>query len=136
MRKVFTDTSAFVALRNQSDRDHKKARKARDELVSTQVRLFTSNYVFSETYTVLLIRVGRSEAIEWGRRMRAENAIELIRVGEEIEEEAWQILESHGDKKWTYVDATSFALMRREGTSEAFTFDQNFAQRGLQMLPT
>src|SRR5581483_10661207 len=93
--------------------------------------LLTSNFVLSETYTALLVRVGRDEAIRWGRAFRAGEAVELVRVDEEVEEEAWSILESHADKAWSYVDATSFALMRREKVGEAFTFDRDFLQRGL-----
>jgi predicted nucleic acid-binding protein len=33
------------------------------------------------------------------------------------------------------VDATSFALMEREGLREAFCFDRHFAQRGLTVVP-
>jgi predicted nucleic acid-binding protein len=33
------------------------------------------------------------------------------------------------------VDATSFALMAREGVTEAFAFDRNFRQRGLTVIP-
>lgn len=135
MRAVFVDTSAFVALRNESEREHESARRARADLVSENVRLFTSNYVFGETYTVLLRRLGWSEAIKWGRGFRASPAIELVRADEEIEEDAWSILETHRDKTWSYVDATSFALMDREEATEAFAFDRHFIQRGLNVIP-
>lgn len=135
MRRVFVDTGAFVALRNRSEREHVAAREALDALVSERAMLITSNYVFAETYTALLVRVGRAEAIEWGRRFRASSAIELVRVDEALEREAWAILESHDDKRWSYADATSFALMDREGVHEAFAFDHHFAQRGLIQLP-
>ena len=88
MRKVFVDTSAFVALRNRAEREHQAARAALGRLVAGRTPLFTSNYVFAETYTALLIRLGRSEAIEWGRRFRASEAIELIRIEETVDEEA------------------------------------------------
>ena len=104
-------------------------------LVSERAQLFTSNYVFAETYTALLVRVGRAEAIEWGRHFRAGSAIEVVRVDEPVEEDAWALLESHADKQWSYVDATSFALMEREGVQAAFAFDHHFAQRGLAVLP-
>jgi predicted nucleic acid-binding protein len=103
--------------------------------VGQRVALFTSNYVFSETYTALLVRVNRREAIEWGRRFRSGTAIELVRVDEDVEDDAWSILEQHADKNWSHVDATSFALMAREGVDEAFSLDANFAQRGLRVLP-
>ncbi len=135
MRRVFVDTSAFVALRNKAEREHEAARAARTALV-VEARLFTTNYIFAETYTTLMMRVGRAEAIVWGRGLRETRAIELLRVDEGTEEEAWRILESHADKTWSYVDAVSFAVMDREGSSEAFAFDRHFAQRGHRMLPS
>lgn len=104
-------------------------------LVEERAQLYTSNYVFAETYTALLVRLGRAEAIEWGKRFHASEAIELIRVESQIEHEAWSILETHTDEEWSYVDATSFALIDREGFTAAFAFDRHFAQRGLKVLP-
>ncbi len=135
MRSVFVDTSAFVALRNAAEAEHERARAARSELLAEGAALYTSNYVFAETYTALMVRVGREEAVEWGRRFRASGAIELVRVEEGVEGDAWEILERHGDKLWSYVDATSFALIEREGNSEAFAFDAHFGQRGLRVHP-
>ena len=135
MRSVFVDTSAFVALRNEAEAEHRRARSALSELIAEGAMLFTSNYVFAETYTALLVRVGRQEAIEWGRRFRAGEAVELVRLERDVEDEAWEILERHGDKRWSYVDATSFALIERHGGGEAFAFDTHFDQRGLRVLP-
>ncbi len=135
MRSVFVDTSAFVALRNRSEAEHDSARVALQELIADRVALFTSNYVFAETYTALMVRVGRVEAIEWGRRFRAGGAIDLVHLDRATEERAWEILERHADKRWSYVDATSFALLERDGGNEAFAFDVHFAQRGLQVVP-
>jgi uncharacterized protein len=135
MRSVFVDTSAFVALRNAAEAEHERARAALSELLAEGVALFTSNYVFAETYTALLVRVGRAEAIEWGSRFRASGAIELVRLEQDVENAAWEILERHGDKLWSYVDATSFALIERDGGGEAFAFDAHFGQRGLRVHP-
>lgn len=135
MRSVFIDTSAFVALRNESEAEHSSARKALADLIAAGAALFTSNYVFAETYTALMVRVGRDEAIEWGRRFRASGAIDLVHLDRAVEERAWEILEQHADKRWSYVDATSFALLERDGGEEAFAFDAHFAQRGLRVLP-
>ena len=135
MRSVFVDTSAFVALRNAAEAEHAEARVALANLLDEGVSLYTSNLVFAETYTALMVRVGRREAIEWGRRFRASDAIELVRVESAIDDDAWAILEQHGDKQWSYVDAASFALIERDGGGEAFAFDADFAQRGLRVLP-
>lgn len=128
------DTSAFVALRNAAENEHKAARRVMLDLVAERASLFTSDYVFAETFTALLARVGRDEAVNWGKAFRSGSAIELLRSDEGIAEDAWSILESV-DKKWSYVDATSFAFMSREGVDEAFSFDRNFTERGLRVLP-
>jgi predicted nucleic acid-binding protein len=135
MRSVFVDTSAFVALRNAAEAEHERARAALSALLAEGAALFTSNYVFAETYTALMVRVGRAEAVEWGRRFRASGAIDLVRLDEEVESGAWKILERHDDKRWSYVDATSFALLERDGGNEAFAFDAHFGRRGLRVLP-
>jgi len=135
MKSVFIDTSAFVALRNSSEAEHERARAALSGLIAEGVALFTSNYVFAETYTALMVRVGRGEAIEWGRRFRAGGAIDLVHLDRTTEERAWEILEQHDDKRWSYVDATSFALIERDGGEDAFAFDAHFVQRGLCVRP-
>jgi uncharacterized protein len=135
MRSVFIDTSAFVALRNRSEAEHARARSSLAELISEGVALFTSNYVFAETYTALMVRVGHKEAIEWGRRFRAGGAIDLVHLDRPTEERAWEILESHEDKRWSYVDATSFALIERDDAAATFAFDPHFGQRGLHVVP-
>ena len=63
------------------------------------------------------------------------HAVMLIRVEDDVEGEAWEILERHDDKAWSYVDAVSFALIEREGNGEAFAFDAHFGQRGLRVHP-
>lgn len=136
MSRVFVDTSAFVALRNRAEREHEAARQALAGLVAEGARMFTSSDVFGETYTALLVRVGRREALEWGRQMRAGGAIEIVTVDVDVGADAWSLLEQHADKAWSHVDATSFALMEREGSTSAFAFDRHFRQRGLEVLPT
>jgi uncharacterized protein len=135
MKSVFVDTSAFVALRNSAEAEHEQARSTLTGLIAEGVALFTSNYIFAETYTALMARVGRGEAIEWGRRFRAGGAIDLVHLDRAVEDRAWEILEQHDDKQWSYVDATSFALLERDEEGEAFAFDTRFSQRGLRVLP-
>lgn len=135
MRRVFVDTSAFVALRNRSEREHEAARRTLEALVLDATELITTNYVFAETYTALLVRVSRHEAVLWGRHIRASEALAVVRLDEDADERAWHILESHQDKAWSYVDATSFAFMEHADIREAFSFDRNFVQRGLRVVP-
>lgn len=135
MTRIFADTSAFVALDVRRDQHHRAAAEAFAALIERGSRFVATNYVFGETYATLLARSGRRAAIEWGRRMRAGAQIEFVRADQELEDAAWEILESHEDKAWSHVDAVSFALMEREGISTAFAFDDHFRQRGLAVIP-
>ncbi len=134
--RVFVDTGAFVALRRRRDTAHSAALRALAELSARGAQLVSTNYTFSETYTTLLSRLGRYEAFVWGEQMRSGGGFEFLRVSEEVEDAAWEILAAHEDKDWSYIDAVSFALMEREGIGVAFAFDDHFRQRGLATIPT
>ncbi len=58
----------------------------------------------------------------------------VVRVSAADERRAQAILAQHGDKRYSYTDATSFAVMERLHIAAAFTFDRNFTQFGFQAL--
>jgi predicted nucleic acid-binding protein len=135
LRKVFVDTGAFVALKRTNEQQHAAAAEVLRALVERGTQLVTTNYVFAETYNTLLSRAGRKAAFEWGTDARSGSQVVFVRVDQELEEAAWEILKAHEEKAWSYVDAVSFALMERDGITTAFAFDQHFSQRGLAVIP-
>jgi predicted nucleic acid-binding protein len=58
----------------------------------------------------------------------------IIRVDEEDERRAREIIFRYDDKDFSLTNATSFAVMERAGISMAFTFDRHFAQYGFTVL--
>lgn len=56
------------------------------------------------------------------------------RVTPADEEHARVIIRRYDDKRFSYTDATSFAVMERLQIQAAFTFDRNFGQYGLRIL--
>lgn len=59
----------------------------------------------------------------------------MVRVSEDDEKKAWEIILRFEDKALSYVDATSFAVMEKMGIKESFAFDRHFEQYGLNRLP-
>ena len=55
-------------------------------------------------------------------------------VDERLEREALDCLSRHDEREYSYVDATSFALMRSLGIREALAFDGEFAAAGFVEL--
>ena len=56
--------------------------------------------------------------------------LEVVTVGERVDPEAWTWLRRHDERSHSYVDATSFALMRARRIREALGFDGDFAAAG------
>lgn len=60
--------------------------------------------------------------------------IQVVRVPEELEDEALHWLRQHDEREYSFVDATSFAYMRARGIEEALAFDGDFAAAGFTEL--
>jgi predicted nucleic acid-binding protein len=55
-------------------------------------------------------------------------------VDDELEADAWAWLRVHDERPYSFVDATSFALMRRLRLTDALAFDGDFAAAGFNEL--
>jgi predicted nucleic acid-binding protein len=123
----FVDTSFWVALRFARDGRHPDARRLWREGTGA---LITTNLVLGETWTFLRRRAGHDRALEFlDAAIRLPN-LTVRPVDEGLEAEAWRWLRRHDARAYSFVDATSFALMRRHRLREALAFDGDFAAAG------
>jgi len=131
--KTFIDTWAWVALADKNDSDHARARIVNQQLLDQERLFVTTNLVFGETVTTLRYAVSHAAAVKI-RQMMNElvegGLLSLIRVTEAHEEEAWRIFEKYGDQDFSWVDCTSFAVMKDSGFNDAFTKDHHFRIMG------
>lgn len=127
MAYIFVDTSAWYALLDKSDVNHRAAVKFKDSLAGP---LVTSNYVADEVITLARSRLGHKVAVKIGQKMWDESIANLIRVTLQDEKKAWKIFVKYQDKTFSFTDCTSFALMERVGITEVFAFDEHFKQYG------
>jgi uncharacterized protein len=123
----FVDTSFWVALRYRRDGRHPDARTLWE---SGAGALRTTNLVLGETWTFLRRRTGHRAAMEFHRAAGRLPSLSVDRVDESLEAEAWRWLGRHDERAYSFVDATSFALMRRLRLREALAFDGDFAAAG------
>jgi predicted nucleic acid-binding protein len=94
----------------------------------------TSSAVAGETWTFLRSRSGHAGAMAWLDRVRAAENTRLERIDAGLEDEAWDWLRAHDERPYSFVDATSFALMRKLRVREALAFDGDFAAAGFVEL--
>lgn len=136
--KVFLDTGAFLALADEDDDHHTAAKPVYAHLLQIQAQLFTSNFVLSETYTLIRVKVSHQAAVEFMKRLD-QTGITALRVSEATEQTAKAIFIRYTDKDFSFVDCTSFALIDQHRLDHAFAFDSHFRQyrfkRNVVVLP-
>ncbi|HEU0248761.1 MAG TPA: PIN domain-containing protein, partial [Gaiellaceae bacterium] len=107
---AFVDTSFWFARAIARDRRHPDAVALADRLRGERVT--TSNVVLGETWTLLSARAGHHRALQWLDSVRGDLRVVVERLDRDLEEDAWAWLRGHDERPYSFVDATSFALMR------------------------
>ncbi len=125
---MFVDTSFWVALGFARDTHHDEARGV--WLATSRVGLLTSNHVVGETWTFLRRRAGHQVASRFLDQIEQSRRVAVIHVREELEAEALAWLRRHDERSYSFVDATSFAVMRGSRMTEALAFDGDFTAAG------
>ena len=135
--RVFIDTSAFIALSDQDDQYHQKAKEFYLHQIAQKPRFVTSNFIICETLNYLRIRVSYQSAISFRENLYKSRIIEIFQITPDLEEKAFRIMKRYKDKTFSFTDCTSFALMEGLGVETAFGFDQHFQQYGeFTLLPS
>lgn len=132
-RRVFVDSAAFLALVNPHDNHHVAARGIWTRLADGRWHTLTTNFMIAETHQLFLVRLGRRHATAFLRQLQGSStAVVRIRAGDG--EQAKEIIFRYTDKDFSLTDATGFVVMQRLAITQAFSFDQHFAQYGFALV--
>lgn len=123
----FVDSSFWIAFTLKRDAHHDEAR---DLWNAGTGGLLTTNHVVGETWTFLRRRDGHRLASRFRTRTAESPNLTVVHVDEDLEVEAWRWLLRHDERPYSFVDSTSFALMRRRRLREALAFDGDFSAAG------
>ena len=129
---IFVDTSFWAALTATSDDLHDKAVRLFER--HQAARLMTSNQVRGETWTLLRRRRGFRSAVRFVDYIEQAPRLRIEFVTADMEAQALRWLRRHDEREYSFVDATSFALMRSLRVKEALAFDGDFAAAGFVEL--
>ena len=129
---VFVDTSVWYALVNRKDPDHAKTKRLIEEPGGY---LVSSNYIFDETITLCLRRLGHSAAVRVGTALQDPQVVQLVRATAADEGRAWRLFRARSDKRYSYTDCISFVMMKRLGVTRAAALDDDFRQEGFEVVP-
>ena len=123
----FVDTSFWIGLRFRRDGRHDDARRIWESGVGA---LLTTNLVLGETWTFLSRKAGHGRAVEFLDAVQRLENLTVRHVDDDLGADAWRWLRRHDERPYSYVDATSFALMRKLRLRQALAFDGDFAAAG------
>jgi predicted nucleic acid-binding protein len=119
---LFVDTSIWYAAADTSDAANARAKA----ILKMGGPLVTTDHVLSETWTLIRYRINRKAAERFWEGLR--NGVASIEVAVAADlEAAWQIGAAYRDQDFSFVDRTSFAVMRRLGIEHAASLDDDFA---------
>jgi uncharacterized protein len=133
MKKVFFDTWGWVAIAHKEDDRHKDALSFYKAYLLKKGIPVTTDYVLAETVTLLRAKThGVDVFIDAILSAEKEEKILIERIGEARWEKAWALSKKYQDKAdVSFVDLTSFVVMKENGISEALTADKHYEEVGL-----
>lgn len=137
--KIFIDSSAWIAYANKTDQFHQRFLKLFDPDGKSDSPFYTSNDVIDETYTRIRYDVGwymAEKFIGYLNRAIKTNFLIQLWTDEQIQAQAFDLLQKYKDHDLSLTDATSAILMKNFHITTVFTLDsKHFAALGFKTLP-
>lgn len=134
MKRIFADTSYWVALLNPADQLYQRARALDRRLI--RARLFTTDLVLAEflNFYASRGRMLRAAAGLLVSRILRDPQIQVVASDRELFEAGLGLYSKRPDQQYSLTDCVSMVVMRRRGIAEALTQDHHFRREGFVTL--
>jgi uncharacterized protein len=135
-RTIFVNSSGWLALYNSRDPNHEAASQLWAYLRDQPVRFVITDYVIDQVYTALKMFGSLHAAQAFQAVLRNSQLVKFFMTDTVIFERAWRVFVEDDHPQWTFTDCVNFAVIQYLGISEVFTFDANFSDPGLAIIPS
>jgi hypothetical protein len=129
--KLFADSFFFFAYLSPKDRRHEQAEAYFDMFEGT---LVTTAWVLTELADGMAGVEDREAFLRFYDALREEPDVMIFEADKQLFEVGLTLFRNRPDKEWSLTDCISFAVMEREGLTEALTGDHHFEQAGFKAL--
>lgn len=120
-KKIFIDSSVFVAFVNRSNQNHSKAVKSMEHLARERYFLYTSIQNIQDTYAILAKEVGVSMALEF-LQATLESNMEIIFPQKTDLITAHKVLRVNRGRQVILKETLNATLMQKRGVPQILTF--------------
>ena len=132
MRRIFADTSYWMALVNPRDQIHQKAVSVSQQFASES--LLTTEMVLVEVLNSFSDSLFREAVGRMVASLRHDQNLTIIPQTPSQFKSALQRYQQAADKSWSLTDCASFEVMEAENIEAALTHDRHFVQAGFEAL--
>jgi predicted nucleic acid-binding protein len=131
--RVFLDTSFLIALSDEKDKNHKRAKTSLKELVGKGTRFIVGKNILNEYLDGVTKRISKEKAIEELDHILNSKLLLVEPVSEGDWDRAIVYFKKYNDQQIDLTDCLSFALMERLEIKGVLTFDNDFKIHGFDV---
>lgn len=131
--KIIVDSDIYYSLIDRNDSNHKQALILNKKYLTQGIEFITLNLVIFETTTVLSHKISREAAVFFLQNALS-GKMEIVRLDESLEKEAFKIFIEQQRKNVSFVDCANMALMKKLGLTSIFSFDKIYPKNGFKRI--
>lgn len=131
MKACFADTFFYIALLDEDDEHHARAKAFS---VANTDFIVTTRWVLSETADAMCGVRLRQCATQFLERVEHDADTMIVGASDELYHRGRKLYAARPDKEWSLTDCVSFLVMQEQGITEALTGDRHFEQAGFKSV--
>ncbi|MHB2018289.1 MAG: type II toxin-antitoxin system VapC family toxin [Candidatus Xenobia bacterium] len=131
MKRVFVDTSGFLAFMSADDPHHQASRDCFQRSQQHKWSLVTTSYVVHETWALLQARLGWRALDLWLDKVLVLCRVEWIT--ESLHALGAARCRQARERRLSLTDCVSFEIMQQQGIEEVIAWDEDFARQGFRL---
>lgn len=132
--RIFLDTSGLIALSDEKDNNHNRAKDYLKEKVQGSARFVVGKNILAEYIDGVTKRVSKEKAIEELDKILNSKLLVIESFSEADWDKALRYFRKYNDHRIDITDCLSFVIMERLDLKIAFTFDSDFKAHGFEVL--
>lgn len=132
--RIFLDTSGLIALSDEKDRNHNKAKAYLRQQVEKGTRFVSGRNILVEYIDGVTKRISKEKAVEELDKILSSKLLVVEPVSKMDWDEAIKYFRKYKDQKIDLTDCLSFAIMERLELNTSLTFDNDFKTHGFNVL--